>query len=127
MITLMIRYTTTQHSPSIVKQILINTVIAKALLLLLSLPIKPAPFSDILVQLQFGFHSHFAWCQNDWLVIDILEFIDVTTFSIFVDTFSALHPGQNGRHFADDSFKHIFMNENFVFRFEFLLKSFPIV
>ena len=28
-------------------------------------------------------------------------------------------PGQNGRHFADDIFKCTFMNENFVFWFEF--------
>ena len=32
---------------------------------------------------------------------------------ILWDVLNPSPPGQNGRHFADDSFKCIFMNENF--------------
>ena len=35
-----------------------------------------------------------------------------------------LHPGQNGRHFADDIFRCIFVNEKFSIFIQILLKFF---
>ena len=34
------------------------------------------------------------------------------SFQILTQTFDTLRPRQNGRHFADDIFKCIFLNEN---------------
>ena len=38
---------------------------------------------------------------------------------------SALRPRQNGRHFADDTFKRIFLNENIWIPIEISLKFVP--
>ena len=38
---------------------------------------------------------------------------------------NTLRPRQNGRHFADDTFKHIFMNENVRFSINISLKFVP--
>ena len=46
----------------------------------------------------------------------------VTTLSTSIDT---LRPRQNGRHFLDDTFKHIFLNENVVISIEISLKFVP--
>ena len=39
--------------------------------------------------------------------------------------FNTLRPRQNGRHFADDSFRYIFMNENVWIYIKILLKFVP--
>ena len=41
--------------------------------------------------------------------------------------FNTLRPRQNGRHFADDTFKHIFMNENVRISINISLKFVPKV
>ena len=41
------------------------------------------------------------------------------------DSFNALRPRQNGRYFADDTFKHIFLNENVRISIKISLKFGP--
>ena len=41
------------------------------------------------------------------------------------DTLNTLRPRQNGRHFADDTFKHIFLNESTWISFEISLNFVP--
>ena len=43
----------------------------------------------------------------------------------FLSKVNTLRPRQNGRHFADDIFKGIFLNENFLIRIKFSLKFVP--
>ena len=43
----------------------------------------------------------------------------------YVSCINSLWPSQNGRHFADDTFKRIFMNENMKFRLTFHLRFVP--
>ena len=43
------------------------------------------------------------------IYVDIMSNIHVTTLLSYLNT---LNPRQNGRHFADDTFKCIFVNEN---------------
>ena len=38
---------------------------------------------------------------------------------------NTLRPRKNGRHFADDTFKYIFLNENVIISFEISLKFVP--
>ena len=40
-------------------------------------------------------------------------------------SYNTLRPGQNGRHFADDMFKCIFLNENLWIPIEISLKFVP--
>ena len=47
---------------------------------------------------------------------------DVFPFIFDVNTF---RPGQNGRHFADDTFKRIFVNENVRYSIKIPLKFVP--
>ena len=54
-------------------------------------------------------------CQWPWLII------------LPSDPFNTLRPRQNGRHFADDTFKRIFVNENVGISIEFSLKFVPKV
>ena len=42
-----------------------------------------------------------------------------------LEPFNSSPPGQNGRHFADDSFKCIFVNEKFCILIKFSLKFVP--
>ena len=42
-----------------------------------------------------------------------------------LDDINILRPGQNGRHFADDNFKHIFVNENVRISIKISLKFVP--
>ena len=46
---------------------------------------------------------------------------------IFQDSILTLNPGQNSRHFADDIFKRIFLNEKFWILIEITLKVVPKV
>ena len=41
-----------------------------------------------------------------------IRLTDVLLSFLLILTFNTLRPRQNGRHFADDTFKRIFMNEN---------------
>ena len=41
------------------------------------------------------------------------------------DTLNTLRPRQNGRHFADDTFKRIFLNENVIILIKISLKFAP--
>ena len=43
----------------------------------------------------------------------------------FIYTFNTLRPRQNGRHFADDTFKCIFLNENVITSTKISLKFVP--
>ena len=42
-----------------------------------------------------------------------------------LNSFNTLRPGQNGRHFADDTFNRIFVNENVRISIKFSLKFVP--
>ena len=44
---------------------------------------------------------------------------------IGLDLFNTLRPRQNGRYFADDTFKHVFMNENVRISINISLKFVP--
>ena len=41
-----------------------------------------------------------------------LLFVSAMRWSVYPVGFNPLRPGQNSRHFADDTFKRIFLNEN---------------
>ena len=43
----------------------------------------------------------------------------------YIRTFNTLRPRQNGRHFADDTFKRIFLNENIRILMKISLKFIP--
>ena len=43
----------------------------------------------------------------------------------FVYRINTLRPKQNGRHFADDTFKYIFLNENVIISVKISLKFVP--
>ena len=45
--------------------------------------------------------------------------------SLILNAFNTLRPRQNGRHFADDTFKHIFLNENVRVSIKIPLKLVP--
>ena len=47
------------------------------------------------------------------------------SFPAVVESFNTLRPRQNGRHFADDIFKCIFMNENVWIRIKISMKFVP--
>ena len=47
------------------------------------------------------------------------------SFSGFIPGFNTLRPRQNGRHFADDTFTRIFVNENVTILIEITLKFVP--
>ena len=44
---------------------------------------------------------------------------------VYSSAFNSSPPGQNGRHFADDMFNHIFVNENIWMSNKILLKHVP--
>ena len=45
--------------------------------------------------------------------------------SVNIGSVNPTPPGQNGRHFADDIFKHTFLNEKFRISIQTSLKSIP--
>ena len=51
-----------------------------------------------------------AWRDKSWPTLQELNYSFAT---ILCHLYITLRPRQNGRHFADDSFKCIFLNENF--------------
>ena len=54
-------------------------------------------------------------CHDTCQLLEPLEYVWVNT----------LRPRQNGRHFADDTFKHIFLKENFRISIKISLKFVP--
>ena len=52
------------------------------------------------------------------------EFLELLSWCP-TNNFNTLRPRQNGRHFADDTFKHIFLNENVRISIKFSLKFVP--
>ena len=44
---------------------------------------------------------------------------------VVVTWLNSSHPGQNGRRFADDTFKRIFLNENVIISIKISLKFVP--
>ena len=52
--------------------------------------------------------SHFTWSQ----VLKLTPMLPLFNYVYNIISFSTLRPRQNGRHFADDTFKRISMNEN---------------
>ena len=65
-------------------------------------------------------NSHFAgvsWCPES-----PPTFVCSAACQLHVNT---LRPRQNGRHFADDTFKHIFLNENVRISIKISLKFVP--
>ena len=61
-------------------------------------------------------------CSSDKKDMGITDHYQTTTVSCSVNT---LRPRQNGCHFADDTFKRIFVNENVRLLFEISLKFVP--
>ena len=64
------------------------------------------------------------------LFLDHFAFINISgyqceTVQYGKEWFNTLRPRQNGCHFADDTFKSIFMNENATLLIEISLKFFP--
>ena len=72
------------------------------------LPVRT--LKEVLIELQL-------WCL---LVITLLSSVMITLFSA-----NTLRPRQDGRHFAEDTFNRIFVNENVRISIEFLLKFVP--
>ena len=81
------------------------------------------PFCDVRIY-PVVFSLWFIAC----LIISLLEFVmfgfcETTLYFMYV--FDTLRPRQNGRHFADDTLKCIFLNESVWIPIEILLKFVP--
>ena len=66
----------------------------------------------------------FQWPQGKFYRLVgfcVREQLHINTLWIF----NTLRPRQNGRHFAEDIFKHIFLNENIWISIEISLKIIP--
>ena len=76
-------------------------------------------------------HSHVT--HTKWIIISIIMLLSFLTIPIphltsrvsHVATVNTLRPRQNGRHFADDIFKWIFLNENVWMPIKISLKFVP--
>ena len=60
-----------------------------------------------------------------WCHYNIVNFLQIFTIDIPWHAFNTLRPKQNGRHFPDDIFKRIFLNENVWISINFSLKFVP--
>ena len=60
-------------------------------------------------------------------IMHITEMILIKDLSCCCEVFllNTLRPRQNGRHFADNTFKHIFLNENVIISIKISLKFVP--
>ena len=80
----------------------------------------------------------FRWLKEKLIVRDKIIFVyqgqytiahsvshNPSTGRVHPFPFNTLRPRQNGRHFADDNFKHIFLNENARISIEISLKFVP--
>ena len=86
------------------------------------------------VHSDFSFKIHIALPRIQRCRIDfhsVFQFDSVGRWCIvmlanaFVYTINTLRPRQNGRHFADDTFKRIFLNENVIISIKISLKFVP--
>ena len=90
-------------------------------------------FSDILIKIQnFSFMKmHMKLSSAKWRPFcsggdELKDFYDWNKMLRFVDgVVNTLRPGQNGRHFTDDIFKCIFLNENVWIPIKISLKFVP--
>ena len=71
---------------------------------------------------KFGSRCHHGGLSMDQNHISVIKFPYCTTTSCHVNT---LRPRQNGRRFADDTFKRIFLNENVRILIKISLKFVP--
>ena len=63
--------------------------------------------------------------QYDNLYNGLVQHVATGYLLILTDVINLSHPGKNGRHFADDIFKYISMNEKLCISIQFSLKSIP--
>ena len=54
-----------------------------------------------------------------------MTILPFTYISLHMECYNTLRPGQNGRRFADDTFKRIFLNENVRISIRISLKFVP--
>ena len=67
-------------------------------------------------------YYHFPLCRTSMIKLSLVANIDA---DCAVTIFNTLRPRQNGRHFADDIFKRIFLNENIWIPITISLKFVP--
>ena len=67
-------------------------------------------------------HGWRGYSQNAGILVALVEIIATSPWSWWVNT---LRPRQNGRRFADDTFKCIFLNENVRISIKISLKFVP--
>ena len=96
-------------------------------------------FSDKLLTVSHGTISVKSWCnilcqQAACITIPIVVWVNYTIFQDISPldhlkhlpvTFNSLRPRRNRRHFADDTFKRIFLNENVRISIKISLKFVP--
>ena len=66
-----------------------------------------------------------SWVKQYQLKAKFCQYARVCTCKVF--HFNTLRPRQNGRCFADDTFKRIFLNENIIISIKISLKFVPMV
>ena len=67
------------------------------------------------------------WNQHKYNVVDWKRYFTEEIYHYVYISFNTLRPRQNGRHFADDIFKCIFLNENAWISLEISVKFVPKV
>ena len=80
-------------------------------------------------RLRFGcnLHVHILYCWFRMAALTNMMFVYLEMLLISVSScFNTLRPRQNGRHFPDDIFKCIFLNENIWTSIKFSLKFVPM-
>ena len=82
--------------------------------------------SDIFLALgkQFWLVSRVYKTLTSPCILPIIKTVS-DNFTYITDILNTLRPRQNGRHFADDTFKRIFMNENVRISIKISLKFVP--
>ena len=72
---------------------------------------------------------HKRWLERDFTQVSLFQFLYFPVLTLFIpntsEAFNTLRPRQNGRHFADDIFKRIFVNENILIPIKISLKFDP--
>ena len=63
--------------------------------------------------------------KSQALQCEVILLSGMWTTLIYHGSFNTLRPRQNGRHFADDTFKNIFLNENVTISIKISLKFIP--
>ena len=111
--------------------ILINKIILSSTYFTASLRTKDCQFENfVVIGGTASNHNDNLWCHQSRQNCQIGDFL----FSVILltsnthyqgDTINTLRPRQNGRHFADDIFKWIFLNENVWIASKISLKFVP--